>query len=179
MPKPGWVWRHVILGTLNSWLPGDPRGFRSRDHHIHSSGDYRNPPPEDEHAGLHEYAKNHSGPPVVIPISLRPQLAKELATTLTEQQSQILIVSVSAMHAHLLAELPWPWPETRKIVGEAKRLASKAVREQMPGRIWGRGATSRVCEDQTYQRQVYNYILKHKDQGAGLWTYKDRDEPSA
>ncbi|HEX3314753.1 MAG TPA: hypothetical protein VHR72_07680 [Gemmataceae bacterium] len=31
------------LSTYGSWLPGNPRGFRSRKHRIHSSGDYKNP----------------------------------------------------------------------------------------------------------------------------------------
>src|SRR5262249_17500638 len=51
MPAEGKLWRHVIISTLNSWLPGDPRGFRAVNHKIHSSGDYKNPPPG-EHAGL-------------------------------------------------------------------------------------------------------------------------------
>ena len=29
MPEEGKRWRHVIISTLNSWLPGDPRGFRT------------------------------------------------------------------------------------------------------------------------------------------------------
>ncbi len=53
MPTPGKCWWHNILSTHGSWLPGNPRGFRSRNHRIHSSGDYKNPPPLGEHAGLH------------------------------------------------------------------------------------------------------------------------------
>jgi hypothetical protein len=50
MPLPGMAWRHLVIFTHNSWLPGDPRGFRSQNHKILSSGDYKNPPPPGEHA---------------------------------------------------------------------------------------------------------------------------------
>ena len=48
MPRPNKCWWHVTLSTYGSWLPGDQRGFRSRKHKIHSSGDYKNPPPASE-----------------------------------------------------------------------------------------------------------------------------------
>ncbi len=35
---------HVMFSTRGHWLPVDPRGFRNRDHRIHSSGDYTHPP---------------------------------------------------------------------------------------------------------------------------------------
>lgn len=66
MPRPGKRWRFVTVGTLNAWLPGDPRGWRSRHHKRHSSGDYKNPPPPGEHEGLYRYCKQRSGKPVVI-----------------------------------------------------------------------------------------------------------------
>jgi hypothetical protein len=55
MPLRGKAWWHVQIGTYCAWLPGDKRGFRNRDHRIDSTGDYRDPPPPDEHAGLREY----------------------------------------------------------------------------------------------------------------------------
>jgi hypothetical protein len=51
MAQPGMLWRHVIINTFCTWLHSDERGFRSRKHRIHSSGDYRRRPPKGEHAG--------------------------------------------------------------------------------------------------------------------------------
>jgi hypothetical protein len=48
-------WRMITISTKRSWLPGDQRGFRNRQHRIHSSGDYKNPPPRWEHEGLRRY----------------------------------------------------------------------------------------------------------------------------
>ena len=43
-------WFHVILTTYGAWLPGDPRGFRTRHHRDHVDGDYKHRPP----AGIYE-----------------------------------------------------------------------------------------------------------------------------
>ena len=43
--------------TYGTWLPGDPKGFRTRHHREHIEGDYRNPPPKGIYEGLHECAK--------------------------------------------------------------------------------------------------------------------------
>src|SRR3954468_9029001 len=40
-------WYHCMGNTYGTWLPGDPRGFRTRLHREHVEGDYRNPPKED------------------------------------------------------------------------------------------------------------------------------------
>ena len=50
-------WYHVMGHTYGTWLPGDPKGFRTRDHREHVEGDYRNPPPKGMYDGLHEAAK--------------------------------------------------------------------------------------------------------------------------
>jgi len=73
------MWRHVVLGTRRSWLHGDGRGFRSRGHRIHSSGDYRDPPPEGEHAGLRAYhEKRAKGPAIRVSKRLRAEAGKAL-----------------------------------------------------------------------------------------------------
>jgi hypothetical protein len=54
MPR---TWFHITWNTYGTWLPGDPRGFRSHNHRIHSSGTYKSPPPPGEHHLLHQRAK--------------------------------------------------------------------------------------------------------------------------
>src|SRR5258708_24422024 len=98
MPAPGMRWRHVIISTYNSWLPGDPRGFRSVDHKIHSSGDYKNPPPKGEHAGLHQHSKSISGDTVVIPEDLRKTIGFAIQRELVEHGHRVLVISIVATH---------------------------------------------------------------------------------
>ena len=151
MPKPGMHWRHCVIGTLNSWLPGDPRGFRAKDHKIHSSGDYKNPPPEGEHAGLHEYSKSISGDPVIIPPDLRELVGQKILEKLRKLDYQVLAIAVGGMHCHFLAELPESIAEVRQIVGQCKTVSSHAE----------------------HQRNTFHYILGQEN--AWVWSY--RDEP--
>jgi len=57
VPKPWNRWLHCILGTYGSWLPGEPRGFRTRHHREHVEGNYRNPPPPGLYEHRHEHAR--------------------------------------------------------------------------------------------------------------------------
>ena len=57
--------------------------------------------------------------------------------------------------------------QVRLIVGECKTRSSHAIREQVPGRVWGyRGKNIRV-KDRKHQLNVYGYILTQED----AWIY--------
>ena len=172
MPLEGKRWRHVIISTLNSWLPGDPRGFRTADHKVHSSGDYKNPPPPGEHAGLHRYSKEISGDLVVIPQELREVVGTEIRDELNRLSHRILAISVAATHCHILVELPDDKKEIKRIVGESKRKASVAVRKQLPGRVWAHDGKYESVDTPEHQRNVYNYIW-NKQADAWIWSFKD------
>ena len=43
-------WYHMMASTRGSWLPGDPRGWRSRHGRERCDGDYKHPPPPGAHA---------------------------------------------------------------------------------------------------------------------------------
>jgi hypothetical protein len=56
--KPWRSWYHCTVSTYGTWLPGDERGWRERDHHEHVEGDYKKPPKPSKFAkGMHEHAK--------------------------------------------------------------------------------------------------------------------------
>ncbi len=172
MPQEGKRWRHVVIATLNSWLPGDPRGFRAVDHKIHSSGDYKNPPPPGEHTGLFEYSKRISGKPVVIPTELRETIGIAIRDELARVDQRLLVISVAATHCHLLVELPDDKKEIRHIIGECKRKASVAVRKKLPGRVWAHDGKYDPIETEEHQRNVYHYIWDKQDD-AWIWSFKD------
>src|SRR3954467_14884960 len=114
---PGRRWWHVMIGTYASWLPGDKRGFRNRGHRIHSSGDYKNPPPIDEHEGLREHNQQFAKDAVEIPLEHGKRLARVIARLLLDAGYRVSVVSVSGYHVHALAELPLDLAEFRKRVG--------------------------------------------------------------
>src|SRR5688500_10158080 len=114
-------WRHVVVGTYRSWDVGDERGFRSRGHRVHSSGDYRKPPPADEHKGLREYHRRHAAPRVGIPEHLRRKILAGFVRKLIELECVVIAASVSRKHAHFLVLMPDDYNKERWIVGKAKQ----------------------------------------------------------
>src|SRR5436309_758806 len=102
MPKPHMRWWHVIFNTRCTWLPGDKRGFHNRGHRIHSSGDYKNPPPENEHEGLRRYNQKRASKPVIIAPQFRHEIGRHVIEFLTAHGYRVLTVSVSDEHVHIL-----------------------------------------------------------------------------
>lgn len=174
MPLPGKNWFHTTFSTHNSWLPGDPRGFRSRHHKIHSSGDHRNPPPRLEHAGLHRYAKSISGQPIILDHEQRAIAGKAVRQTLERHKHKLLVIAVGGMHVHLLVELPGVLQDAKDAIGFAKVSASMRLNKMLPGKVWARGCSNKPIRDEAHQRNTFQYILNHRDEGAWVWTFRDK-----
>src|ERR1700722_14324129 len=51
-------WFHCMSNTYGTWLRGDPRGWRSRNHREHVDGDYRSPPPRGKYKIMHDRSKS-------------------------------------------------------------------------------------------------------------------------
>lgn len=180
MPSPGKCWYHVTCSTYNSWLPGDPRGFRSKQHKIHSSGDHRNPPPKDEHAGLHAHAKSISGDAILLNQAQRAVAGEAVKQTLQKHGHKLLVLAVGGTHVHLLAELPSVLQEAEDVIGYAKVSASMRLNKTLPGRVWAKGCNPKPIRDQTHQHNTFRYILDHSDEGAWVWSFRDEanEDPS-
>ena len=171
MPLPGKRWRHVTISTYGSWLPGDPRGWRSKKHRRHSNGDYKSPPPRGEHAGLHDYSKAIGGKPVVIPKQLRPVVGRKILQKLIKLDHRILAMSVAGMHVHMLVELPCHLKAVRKEIGLCKSASSHAIRRELPGRVWAVDGDFEPVDSPQHERRVYRYILDQA--GAWIWCWRD------
>jgi len=96
---------HVTWGTYGSWLPGDPRGFRTRRHRTHVEGDYKNPPPPGIYEGLHNYARAKlRKPPVVLPQDLRPTVGLACLEQFAKEDARVYALSVGGEHVHVAAD---------------------------------------------------------------------------
>ena len=169
MPQEGMQWWHIIVSAYNSWLPGDKRGFRSRNHKIPSSGDYKAPPPIGEHSGLRSYHKQQAGDLVVIPADSLETVGRAILAKLKKGHYRVLAVSVSATHSHWLVELPNTLEAAKLIAGQGKSCSSHAIREKVPGRVWAaRGSFNRI-KDRQHHQNVYRYILNQED--AWIWDF--------
>ena len=173
MPTPGTAWRHVIISSRNAWLPGDPRGWRSRGHKRHSSGDYRNPPPPGEHEGLYNYSRRISGEMIRLPPDVRSIVGLTLIQILQQHECRTLAASVDDWHTHLLVEMPDDMSIMKRIMGDAKCRASRAIKQVLPGRVWAAGGTFKPVRDQAHHREVFDYILDHALKGAWTWSFRE------
>jgi hypothetical protein len=164
-------WQHVVLGTRCSWLHGDPRGFRNRRHRIDSGGDYRNPPPEGEHEGLHRYFLEKSRKPVDFDVNVRFMICRAFVSKLLKMGLRVIAVSVGKRHLHALVFLIDDYRPKRVLIGRAKQHASHSVREFLPGRIWGEGGKFKPVDDAPYLRVVYDYIRTKQEPGTIVWSH--------
>ena len=174
MPKPDHGWWHLMWHTYGTWLPGNPRGFRNRDHRVHSSGDYRNPPPPEEHAGLYRYAQRVSGAEVLLNTSLlRERIGLKLVELLNESQHSVLAIAVCKVHVHTLVEFPNEKNAFDGLLTRLKTKSSAAIRDVLPGRVWGRGDTRKLKRDRIAHEKCYDYIRNSQEHGAWVWTYRE------
>ena len=171
MPRAGYAWWHVILSTKGSWLPGDPRGFRDHGHRLHSSGDYKRPPPAGEHASLYHWNRTRGQPAVLIPDALQPAIGEAILEKAQREAVRVVRLAVSTTHAHLL--MPWhgDYASLIKFVGKLKQCSSQRVRVSMPGAVWAKGGKPVAVRDESHHKQVLRYIREHRDrERAWYWS---------
>ena len=164
---------------------------------MHSGGDYKSPPTED-YTDRHRIAKRllKREPVILTPAARAAAVASIRKTFLEVHRLELLAVSVSAMHLHLLARFPPPQKPTpprgglseqplpfrerdpvRFHVGVAKERSAKQLASERltpPGKVWAkRGKIVRV-RDRRHQVNVMNYILDHAREGAAVWSFRDK-----
>jgi hypothetical protein len=124
----GWnAWYHVTVHVYGSWLRGDPRGWRSRHHREHVEGDYKHPPPKGKYDNLYELSKwLMKRDPIKIEYALRQFIADAVAEKLLTDGIQVLIVSLTAKHLHVLAR--FPKHNSRMQIGYAKKYATQKLK---------------------------------------------------
>src|SRR5947208_4459525 len=102
--RPGFQWYHLLATTYGAWLYGDARGFRTRHHREHVEGDYQNPPPVGKYAARERRSRDSlRRQKVNIPEELRPIVGRALLEKLQAFDAQVVCLSVSAKHIHILA----------------------------------------------------------------------------
>ena len=165
-------WRHIVVGTLCSWLHGDPRGFRSRDHRLDSSGDYKNPPPPGEHDGLRRYHERRSSDPIDLDVDARVIVCRAFVRKWRSLGYRIIVCSVGKRHLHAVVEGPDDYGELTKLVGQCKQKASHAVRHLLPGTIWAANGGFKPVRGPGHFRNSYKYVRTYQEAGTIVWSHR-------
>jgi REP element-mobilizing transposase RayT len=176
MPRYAHLWRHCMINTLNTWLHGRERGFRSRNREIESSGDYKHRPPPEEYRKLREYFDEHAGDEVHIERELRAIVGLAILTYLRSLGFRILAIAVGKVHAHIVVELPKDLAKVRQIIGECKRKSSRAIKDSHPGTVWGGGGEFVVCWEKSHLKNAFEYVIYDQGPGAWTWSYQDSND---
>jgi len=158
---------HIMWGTYGSWLPGDPRGFRTRKGRTHVPWDYKNPPPPGTYDRLHAHAERTlKKPPVILPAGLREPIGRACLERFGVEGVEVFALSVGGVHVHTAIDCPGDRLKER--VGRVKSVSSHRVREQLPGRVWQDGCRPIRVRDEAHWQNVLDYIKSHAP-GAWVW----------
>ena len=171
-------WFHITAHTYGAWLYGDPRGFRTPHHREHVEGDYKNPPRGE---AAKEYARKYQrskGRLKQVAVVLTPEWRAVVGAALRERLvglgAQVIVVAMTATHAHLLAKMPDSKEVTRDWMGLAKKHAWFLARGRgWKGQMWGKRSKATRIKDRAHQENTFHYIEDHKHEGAWVWTFRD------
>ena len=170
------LWRHVVVNTRNSWLHGDPRGFRNRDHRVHSSGDYNDPPPPGEHAGLFRYHCQRSGEPVDLGVEARIIICQAFVLKWRSLGFRVIACAVGKRHLHAVVEGPYDYGRLTRAIGKCKQKASHAIRHLLPGTIWAANGNFKPIRGGGHFRNSYKYVRTRQESGAVVWSHRPDED---
>jgi REP element-mobilizing transposase RayT len=166
-------WFHCILTTYGAWLPGDPRGFRTRHHREHIEGDYKSPPPAGQYDARHARSRLlQKHPTVTLTPHERSDLGKAAVHHLQNRNIQLLSMALGGQHLHLQLK-----SERQAIVDTLGRLKRALCHQRCSSGnnapLWAVGRKIVPIKSRDHQEAVFHYILAHKEQSAWTWSYRD------
>ena len=166
-------WYHVNGNTYGTWVPGDPRGWRERHHRYHVPGDYRKPPPKGHKTGLYRHSRKLLVQPPVHLSNQQCRIAGEaIVEKLTQLEIELLVVCLNEIHYHILGR--FGRKQIRQQMGLAKLTAYHRLRRRWQvGKVWQRLCNVTPITSRAHQLRVFEYVRKHENGGAWVWTFRD------
>lgn len=165
--------RHASLEPLvpphphRQWLPGDPRGWRVRDHAYHVPGNYKNPrPPSTFQKNLHAHAtsllKNN---PIVFTQPQRTLIGERILESLRIQHVMVRCIAVGATHIHAMVKCLDDRPKVA--AGKCKQNVTRNVSCHERSGWWAADSHAKPIVDEIHFRAPIGYILDHRSEGPG------------
>lgn len=105
--------------------------------------------------------------PVRLEATSRAVACERIASGLVSHGVDLRALAVAADHVHGLGGFPGG---ARKIIGDAKRASSHAMRVWIPGAVWGRRCGLKHVVDREHYIATLRYIVAHTGEGASVWT---------
>ena len=160
-------WFHITSHSYRVWLHGDAHGFRTRHHREHLEGDYKNPPPPDKYEQKRKRSVKLLKQASVIPEpAWRAIVGAAVKDKLITLGAQMLCMSMSATHAHVLAKMP-QGPIPRSWMGQAKKQSNFISKVPgWTGKLWAVRSKVTPVKAREHQVNAFNYILNHIKEGA-------------
>ncbi|MEZ6241548.1 MAG: hypothetical protein R3B57_00740 [Phycisphaerales bacterium] len=111
-------------------------------------------------------------PRVALGIGDRWGALRESLEKIEAIELETLVLSVSATHAHLLAN--FEGRDVGREVGRLKRASSHALRDRFPGGLWSRRCHVVTIRSREHHARVFDYIVEHgRLEHASVWTFRD------
>jgi hypothetical protein len=168
MPGPWNNWYHVTVNTYGTWLRGDPRGFRTRDHREHVQGDYKTPPPAGHYERMHDHARQAmQRDPVRIDVATAELVLGHVVKSLHNDQQPVRVACLNDRHLHTLVRVDDH--RVRHWVGRAKDRAAHAASSAgvvAEGGIWAKRCGVKPIREKMHLQRVIKYIADHIHEGA-------------
>ena len=171
----------VTWNTYGSWLPGDPRGFRTFRGEVYVPSPVRFAKNGEEIYDPTDYEQRFRLSKRIVPCAVtltREEQSLACAANVAEIESismNPLILAVARQHSHLIAEFGRHM--IRPTVGQFKASATRAIPN--PGdrkRIWAAECHMQSLQGGEAVRNAYNYVRRHEEEAALIhdWTYKPK-----
>jgi REP element-mobilizing transposase RayT len=163
-------WYHCILTAYGHWLPGDQRGYRTRNHREHIEGDYKNPPPPSTFAtNLHDHAESlMKFPPTRFNPNDRDPIGNLILQSLSIQKIPLAALAVCPTNIHLL--LQPPTDRVKSILGKCKQNITRNYPPPEDHTWWAEDSAPKPINDSAHFTNARQYILDHKQkEAAWIW----------
>jgi hypothetical protein len=167
------LWWLLTWRTYGSWLPGDPRGFRTWRRR-----EYVPPPREQAESGepiynpgdyTERYAaarERLTAPAVCLTLADRRKACSALVAEIGKLQIVPAILAVAESHVHFISQ--FGELRIRRVAGRLKAAATIAIKHQnsTEGPVWGTGSHMKSLYAEDDFVSAFRYVEQHEGEGA-------------
>lgn len=171
-------WWLVTWVTYGSWLPGDPRGFKTWRKREYVPPVYGTAQPDeltynpDDYKDRLQHARQLCPTEIRLSGPARRICCDAIRADIAEISIAPAILAVATQHVHLIAK--FGDCRIRPTVGRMKFAATQQLHltKIIAGRIWAKGCHMESLPNQDAFEQAFHYVADHESEGAHLLRWK-------